>query len=173
MKILRRFTQYYRPYRALFLLDMIAATVVAALDLIFPLSTKWFYSWIDGGPEYIPTIVVAAVVLLALYVIRMIGMYIMGYWGHVLGTRMEGDMRRDLFIHIQNMPFKYFDENRTGTLMSRLVGDLREVSEMAHHGPEDLFISIIMIIGSFFILVSMNWLLTIILFVAPPFEKYC
>ena len=80
-------------------------------------------------------------------------------------TKIEGDMRKDLFVHIQNMPFKYFDDNRTGSLMSRLVGDLREVSEMAHHGPEDLFISLLMIVGSFIILMSMNWILTLILFV--------
>ena len=109
MKTLHRFTQYYRPYRGLFLLDMVAALTVAALDLIFPISTRWFINdWIPNG-EW-KTIIVVSCVLLVLYVIRMIGMYVMAYWGHILGTKMEGDMRRDLFIHIQNMPFKYFDE---------------------------------------------------------------
>jgi len=165
MKIFRRFTRYYGPYRGLFLLDMVCATIVAALDLIFPLSTRWFFRWIDEGPSSLNKIIILSCVLLGLYVIRMIGMYIMGFYGHILGTIMEGDMRKDLFVHIQNMPFKYFDEHRTGTLMSRLIGDLREVSEMAHHGPEDLFISTIMIIGSFIILMTINPLLTGILFV--------
>ena len=164
MKIFRRFTQYYRPYRALFILDLFCASIVASLDLIFPLSTGWYINdWIKNSNTNM--IIIFSLVLLGLYLIRMISMYIMGYWGHILGTRMEGDMRRDLFTHIQTMPFQYFDENRTGTLMSRLIGDLREVSEMAHHGPEDLFISAIMIIGSFIILMTINPFLTGILFI--------
>ncbi len=163
MKIFRRFTQYYRPYRRLFALDMVCATIVAALDLIFPLSTRWFIdNWIPN--EQWQQIVIFTCALVLLYVIRMIGDFIMGYYGHVLGSLMEGDMRKDLFVHIQGMPFAYFDEHRTGSLMSRMIGDLREVSEMAHHGPEDLFISTFMIIGSFIILITVNWLLTIILF---------
>jgi ATP-binding cassette subfamily B protein len=163
MHIFRRFIAYYGPHRRLFILDMVCAVIVAGLDLLFPLSTRWYINdWIPNSN--IEIIIIFSIVLLGLYIIRMLCMYVMGYQGHILGTRMEGDMRRDLFMHIQKMPFQYFDENRTGQLMSRLIGDLREVSEMAHHGPEDLFISTIMIIGSFIILMTINPFLTGILF---------
>ncbi|MBN2155786.1 MAG: ABC transporter ATP-binding protein [Candidatus Lokiarchaeota archaeon] len=160
----RRFVRYYKPFKGLFILDMICATLTAALDLIFPISSRWYIdNWIPN--RNIQMIIIFSCVLFFLYIIKMIASYIMSYYGHLLGTYMEGDMRKDLFIHIQQMPFSYFDNMRTGQLMSRIVGDLREVSEMAHHGPEDLFISMIMIIGSFIILMTINPLITGIIFI--------
>lgn len=164
MRVFRRFVGYYRPYKRLFILDLICACVTAAFDLVFPISTRWYIdNWIPN--QNMDMIIIFSIVLLVLFIVKNICMYVMGYWGHVLGTRMEGDMRRDLFIHIQNMPFSYFDSTRTGSLMSRLIGDLRETSELAHHGPEDLLISTIMIMGSFIILMTINTLITGILFI--------
>jgi len=163
MRVFRRFIRYYRPYKPLLVLDLICAVFFAASDLVFPISTRWYIDdWIPN--RNLNMIIMFSSVLFLLFIGKNICMYIMGYYGHVLGTKMEGDMRRDLFVHIQNMPFSYFDNNRTGSLMSRLIGDLRETSELAHHGPEDLIISTIMIIGSFIVLLTINPVITGILF---------
>lgn len=158
-----RFISYYKPHMKLFLLDMACALAVAVLDMVFPMITRNFIN------EYIPAgrvdlMVKFSVILAFLYFVRMSANYIMAYWGHIMGSRMEYDMRRDLFRHIQRMPFGYFSKNKTGQIMSRLVGDLREIAELAHHGPEDFFISILMITGSFVILLGINVPLTILVF---------
>ncbi|WP_338537380.1 ABC transporter ATP-binding protein [Helicovermis profundi] len=147
----------------LFIVDMVAAISVAGIDLLFPMFSREIIN------DYIPNknvngILVLTAIIVGLYIIRLGLYYIMAYWGHVLGSRMEYDVRKDLFSHIQNLPFNYFDENKTGQIMARLTGDLNEVSELAHHGPEDLFISLLMIFGSFFILMSINIELTLIIF---------
>jgi ATP-binding cassette subfamily B protein len=159
-----KFIEYYKPHLGLFGLDMTSALLLAGIDLIFPLFTKRFVN------EFIPNkdlhhIIVFTSILIFLYTLRLGFSYIMGYWGHIMGTRMEYDMRRKLFAHIQTLPFKFFDETKTGQIMARLIGDLREIAELSHHGPEDLFISIIMILGSFFILLRINVILTCIVFI--------
>ncbi|HMF31035.1 MAG TPA: ABC transporter ATP-binding protein, partial [Candidatus Lokiarchaeia archaeon] len=161
--ILSKFLPYYKPHRRLLLFDMCCAAVVAVIDLIYPFYSRVFIN------DYIPNgnwqmIVTLSLVFLGLYAVRMACNYYMSYKGHVLGTRMETDMRTDLFKHIQTLPFVYFDEVRTGQIMSRLVGDLTEVGELAHHCAEDLFISMILMVGSLVILVFINPLLTLILF---------
>ena len=119
--------------------------------------------------DYIPNRNVSAMInislfLLILFIIRLICSHIVNYWGHIMGARMEFDMRQDLFKKFQTLNFSYYDENKTGVIMSRLVGDLRDITELAHHGPEDIFISAIMIIGSFIILFNINVLFTLLIF---------
>ena len=109
---------------------------------------------------------VAAMVVM--YLIRTGLQYIVQYWGHVLGVRIEYDMRRDLFSHLQTLPFRFYDKHRTGHLMSRMVNDLNEIAELAHHGPEDLFLSVIMLVGSFFMLITVEWRLAVIVYLLVP-----
>ncbi len=161
--MLRHFISYYKPHKTLFALDMFFAFTMAGIDLIFPMYSRAFIN------DYIPsgqlnTMVLTSVIILALYLIKVGCNYFVGYWGHVLGSRIEFDMRRDLFTHMQTLELSFFDNNKTGQLMNRLTGDLNEVTELAHHGPEDLFVSSIMLIGSFILLFQINWLLTLIIF---------
>ncbi len=165
MSLLNRFTHYYKPYRNLFILDMACAFIVAAMELVFPNILKEFIN------DFIPNrnlqlIIFWSIVLFCMYMVRAVCNYVVNYWGHMVGTRMEVDMRSDLFAHLHTLPFKFYDDTKTGQIMSRLVGDLREISELAHHGPEDLFISFVMISGSFFVLVMTNLVLTAIIFIA-------
>lgn len=165
--MLKEFISYYKPYRKLFALDMSCAFLIAAIDLVFPLITRQFINdIIPNGKLRIFYIFVIALLILA--VIRAVLNYIIDYWGHIVGTRMERDMRRDLFEHLQTLSFDYFDNIKTGHLMSRIVNDLREISELAHHGPEDLFLSLIMLIGSFIILTTIEWRLTLIIYSFLP-----
>ncbi len=161
--MIKRFAEYYKPHMKLFLIDMICAIVVATLDLVFPVFSRQFINdFIPNGR--IDLIIKFTILIIFLYIIRMICNFIMAYWGHIMGTRIEYDMRSKLFRHIQKLHFKYFDDNKTGQIMSRLVGDLREIAELAHHGPEDFFISFLMLFGSFFILLRINIILTLIVF---------
>jgi len=165
--MLKKFISYYKPYWKLFALDMSCAFLIAAIDLVFPLITRQFINdIIPNGKLRIFYIFIIA--LLALAVIRAVLNYIIDYWGHMVGTRMERDMRRDLFEHLQTLSFDYFDNIKTGHIMSRIVNDLREISELAHHGPEDLFLSLVMLIGSFIILTTIEWRLTLIIYSFLP-----
>ena len=165
--MLIKFISYYKPYRKLFALDMSCAFLIAAIDLVFPLITRQFINdIIPNGKLRIFYIFIIALLILA--VIRAVLNYIIDYWGHIVGTRMERDMRRDLFEHLQTLSFDYFDNVKTGHIMSRIVNDLREISELAHHGPEDLFISLVMLIGSFIILTIIEWRLTLIIYSFLP-----
>jgi len=165
--MLKKFISYYKPYWKLFSLDMSCAFLIAAIDLVFPLITRQFINdIIPNGKLRIFYIFIIA--LLTLAVIRAVLNYIIDYWGHIVGTRMERDMRRDLFGHLQTLSFDYFDNVKTGHIMSRIVNDLREISELAHHGPEDLFISLVMLIGSFIILTIIEWRLTLIIYSFLP-----
>lgn len=164
---MREFIKYYKPHKALFFWDLLCAFLISATDLIYPMVTRKFIN------NYIPNkdirnIVILGIVLFILYLIRLFLDYFVGYWGHVLGVRMEYDMRKKLYNHIQKMSFSFFDETKTGHIMSRLINDLNEISELAHHGPEDLFISIVMLIGSFILLLNINVALTLIIFSVIP-----
>jgi len=161
--MLKKFLSYYKPYLKLFILDLSCAFLIASIDLAFPLITRQFINdIIPNGKLRIFYIFILALLILA--VIRAVLNYIIDYWGHIVGTRMERDMRRDLFEHLQTLSFNYFDNIKTGHLMSRIVNDLREISELSHHGPEDLFISLVMLIGSFIILTTIEWRLTLIIY---------
>jgi ATP-binding cassette subfamily B protein len=161
--MLKKFISYYKPYWKLFVLDMTCAFLIASVDLTFPLITRQFINdIIPNGKLRIFYLFIIALIALAL--IRAVLNYIIDYWGHMVGTRMERDMRRDLFEHLQTLSFDYFDNVKTGQIMSRIVNDLREISELAHHGPEDLFLSLVMLIGSFIILTMIEWKLTLIIY---------
>lgn len=140
---------------------------MATIDLVFPIATRSLLNDVLPNGK-IGTFYIITGTLLILYIMRAVFNYIVDYWGHVVGTRMEADMRNDLFSHIQTLDTKYFDETRTGHIMSRVVNDLREISELAHHGPEDLFLSTVMIMGSFIILLNIEWRLTLIIFTFVP-----
>ncbi|NMB25336.1 MAG: ABC transporter ATP-binding protein [Firmicutes bacterium] len=147
---------------------MICACLIAGMDLVFPIVTRMFMK--DLIPNLQLRLIVVWIGLLVLmYFLRLILQYIVDYWGHVVGVRMEYRMRKDLFSHLQTMDFQFFDNTRVGHLMSRIVNDLRDVSELAHHGPEDLFIASLMLIGSFVYLVNINVQLTLIVFIFVPF----
>ena len=162
--MMKKFISYYKPHLRLFILDMTCALTVALIDLIFPLATREVLN------KYIPEnnmerVYIFVGVLFGLYVFRFLLRYIIGYYGHLMGIRIETDMRRDLFNKFQAMDYQFFDDKKTGELLTNLTSHLHDVSEMAHHAPEDIFISGIMLIGSFIILLKINVLLTLIVFV--------
>lgn len=165
--MIKRFISYYKPHKKLFILDMVCAFLVAAMDLMFPMLTSFLLK--DAIPnKNLRTIIIFTCVLALLYVIKLIANYIVDYWGHVMGVRLQYDMRKEIFSHLQTLPFSYFDDHKTGSIMSRIVNDLMEISELAHHGPEDLFISLVMLVGSFVLLCVINVRLTLIVFAFIP-----
>ncbi|MGM8273244.1 ABC transporter ATP-binding protein [Clostridium perfringens] len=166
--MLKRFIRYYKPYKKLFILDLLAAFLVSACDLFYPMITRNIINDVIPNKQ-IKLLFVFAIVLTLIFLIKAGLNYFMQYWGHVVGVRMQADMRRDLFDKLQDMPSKYFDNNKTGVIMSRIINDLLDISELAHHGPEDLFISLVMLVGSFIILCTINVPLTIITFAIIPF----
>ena len=166
--MLKEFATYYKPHWKLFALDMLCAFIVSCCNLLYPVITKNIIN------DYVPNqnlqlFLVWAVVLLLIYVIKAYLTYIIQYWGHIVGVRIQGDMRQKLFRHLQRLPFSYYDENKTGSIMSRLINDLFEVSELAHHGPENLFLSLIVLGGAFVILAQIDIVLTLITFAILPF----
>ena len=167
--MLKRFISYYKPHIGLFTLDMISAVIVAVCNLFYPRIAQNIIAQFEADNVVQDTIVYSALLLLAVYIIKAIFQYIIGYYGHIVGVRMQHDMRRDLFIKYEKLPFSYFDNHKTGDLLSRLTSDLFDVSELAHHGPENLFLAILMFIGSFIILWGINPTLTMIMFSIIPF----
>ena len=164
---IKKFCSYYRPHLPLFLLDMACAVIIAGVDLLFPMATRYALSTLlPAGLARAFFLVMAAMVLA--YFLRTAMQYVVTYFGHFLGVRMEADMRRDLFSHLQTLPFRFYDKARTGQLMNRIVGDLFEITELAHHGPEDLFISILTLLGSFIMMLNINWQLALVLIVIIP-----
>ncbi len=166
--MLRSFAHYYKPHWKLFVFDMICALVAAGCDLVYPVVSRNIIN------TYIPDknirlILTWCAALLVIYIIQTVMQYFMQYQGHIVGVRMQADMRRDVFEHLQKLPFSYFDEHKTGVIMSRIVNDLMDISEFAHHGPEDLFISIVTVVGAFIILCTVNIPLTLITFAVLPF----
>lgn len=165
--MIRKFISYYKPHKKLFFIDMFFAFLISAIDLVFPMVSREIVNNIIPNRQ-LDLLIKWSVVLTVLFIIRYIGDYIVAYWGHVLGVYIEYDMRKELFAHLQTLPFSYYDNTKTGHIMSRLVNDLRDVVELAHHGPEDLFISIVMLIGSFILLLRIEWRLTLIVFSFIP-----
>ncbi len=166
--MIRKFAKYYKPHLRLFILDMTCAFIVACCDLFYPVIAKNIIN------DYVPNqnirlFVIWALVLLFIYVLKAGLNFIIQYWGHIVGVRIQGDMRRELFRHLQKLPFSFFDEHKTGSIMSRMINDLFEVSELAHHGPENLFLSLIILIGAFIMLGQINIALTCITFAVLPF----
>jgi len=165
--MIKSFIKYYKPHLPLFILDFSCAFIMAGMDLIFPFVVGMMIDDILPNRN-LKIIVWIGVGLLLLYIVRSVLQYIVDYYGHVLGARMEYDMRKELFNHLNKLSFNYFDNTKTGHIMSRLVNDLNEISELAHHGPEDLFIVIVTLIGTFFIMISIHWQLTLITFSVLP-----
>lgn len=141
--------------------------IIALIDLFFPMLTREVIGTILPAGQ-MRTFWLFVIGMLALYLLRTGLQYVVLYWGHILGLRMEYYMRRDLFSHLQTLPFSFYDQNRTGHIMSRMVNDLNEITELAHHGPEDLFLSAIMLIGSFFLLMYVEWRLALIVYLIIP-----
>lgn len=167
--MLKRFIRYYKPHVPLFLLDMLCALIVALCNLVYPRVASNIVAGFETGSATADAIIKAAVLLAAVYILKAVCQYIVGYYGHVVGVRMQADMRRDLFRKYENLPFSYFDDHKTGDLLSRLTTDLWDVSELAHHGPENIFLAVLMFIGSFVILASIDLTLTLIMFSIVPF----
>ena len=167
-KLLKKFASYYSSHKKLFALDMFCALLVAVFDLIFPMVSRNIVNVIipEGRMDLL---VKWTVIMIIMFIFRYVSYYIVSYWGHVLGVYIEHDMRRDLFSHLQTLSFEYYDNTKTGHIMSRLVNDLRDITELAHHGPEDIFISTTMLVGSFILLVRIEWRLTLIIFSSIPF----
>ena len=164
---MRIFLSYFRPHRGLFLLDMTCAFFISLVDLAFPLiSHTAMYHWLPDK-RYSVFFTVMAIVLIA-FVIRSILFFVVCYWGHTFGIRVEADIRRDLFAHMQELGFDFYDKNRTGQLMSRLTTDLFELTELAHHGPEDLFISIVTIVGALAVMFTIQWRMALVVSVILP-----
>ncbi len=164
---LRIFVSYFKPHWKLFSLDMCCALGIALIDLVFPLISRTaMYEWLPDKEYGIFFTVMAAVMLI--FALRAFLYFVVCYWGHTFGIRVEADIRRDLFHHMQKMGFDFYDKNRTGQLMSRLTSDLFELTELAHHGPEDLFISIVTIIGALIVMFRMQWRLALVVAVIVP-----
>ncbi|MFJ7975523.1 ABC transporter ATP-binding protein [Peribacillus sp. NPDC096379] len=159
--MIRRFYSYYKPHRRLFVIDFSCAVIVALLELAFPLAVQWFIDSLLPGEDW-PTIVTVSVGLLVLYIISTLLQYIVNYWGHMLGINIETDMRQQLFQHVQKQSFKFFDNTKTGHIMSRITNDLFDIGELAHHGPEDLFIAVMTFFGAFWIMMTINIQLTLV-----------
>ena len=164
---LKVFASYYKDHMTLFWLDMISAVLIAGVDLAFPMMTRYSIQSLLPEMKYKEFFIVIGI-LVGFYIIRTVMTYVITYLGHYMGVLIEKDMRRDIFTHIQKLSFSYYDNIRTGSLMSRLTTDLFEITELAHHGPEDLLISFVILIGSFIYLMYISPLLTIIVFVMIP-----
>ena len=152
---------YFKPHRGLFILDLVCATIVALIDLAFPLVTRRSMYDLLPNQQYQIFFLVMAVMMTA-FLVRALLYYVIAYWGHTFGILVEADIRRDLFTHVQELDVSFFDHNRTGQLMSRLTSDLFEITELAHHGPEDLLISTLTILGALGIMASIEWRLTLV-----------
>lgn len=165
--LIRKFASYYKPHKTLFIIDMFFAFLISLFDLAFPIFTRKMTNEIipDGRMDLL---LKWSLIMLLLFILRYISNYVVAYWGHVLGVRIEHDMREDIFSHLQTLPFSYYDNTKTGHIMSRIINDLRDITELAHHGPEDLFISAVMLIGSFIVLIRIEWRLTLIIFSFIP-----
>lgn len=165
--MLRRFFSYYKPYKRLFLLDFGCAVLAGLLELGFPMAIKLFVDNLLPGQDWV-LIVVASAGLLAVYIINTGLMAVVTYWGHMLGINIETEMRRKLFDHLQKLSFRFYDNNKTGHLIARVTKDLEEVGEVAHHGPEDLFIAIMTFIGAFILMFTVNMHLALITAAVVP-----
>ena len=163
----KRFISYYKPHKKLFVMDMLASMTISLLGMVYPFITRTMLN------DYIPNqniraVVIAGVVVLGLYILRWALNYFVQYYGHLIGVRMQSQMRRDLFAHLQKLPFSYFDNNETGRIMTRITSDLFEICELAHHGPESLLTCSVMMILAFAYLCSIQWQLALIVFACVP-----
>ena len=166
--MLKRFISYYHPHKTIFVLDMLASLLVALVGIVYPIITREMLNELIPNKQY-RMIVFAGIGLLLLYVVRMLLNFFIQYYGHVMGVRMQAQMRSDMFRHLEKLPYSFYDNHETGKIMSRMTNDLMDISELAHHGPENLLISSISVIVSFVYLSTINIWLTLIIFACVPF----
>jgi len=164
---IKRFTSYYKPHKKLFAVDLLCAFGLSSLDLVLPVLSKTMVNDVIVAKDMTKAMQIGAL-LVVVYILQAGFGYFVNYWGHVMGSRIEYDLRRDIFDHIQTLPHSFFDKNQTGQIMSRIVNDLERLSEFAHHGPEDLFISLVMFIGAMGIMLSYEWRLALVVMVFIP-----
>ena len=165
--MLKRFLSYYRPHMKIFILDMLASLLVAVTAIIYPMVTRRMLNDLIPERKY-KLIIVFGGVLLAIYFVRMLLNFFIQYYGHVMGVRMQAQMRSDMFNHLEKLPYRFFDNHETGKIMSRMTNDLMDISELAHHGPENILISTISMVIAFVYLCSIRWELTLIVFACVP-----
>ena len=166
--MLKRFIAYYRPHKLIFTLDMLASLLVALVGIVYPIITREMLNELIPNKQY-RMIVFAGIGLLVLYIVRMLLNFFIQYYGHVMGVRMQAQMRSDMFRHLEKLPYSFYDNHETGKIMSRMTSDLMDISELAHHGPENLLISSISVVVSFVYLSTINIWLTLIIFACVPF----
>ncbi len=166
-ELIRRFFSYYKPHKRLFIVDFTSAIIVAILELAFPVAVQWFIDDLLPGNNW-SLITQVGVGLFLIYLLSTFLQYVVTYWGHKLGLNIETDMREELFQHVQKQSFRFFDNTKTGHIMSRITNDLFEIGELAHHGPEDLFIAVMTFIGAFWIMFTINVKLALIILIMVP-----
>ena len=169
--MLKRFIAYYKPHRKMLTLDLLASFLISVIGLIYPMLTRHMLKNLipnSDNQEVVKEIIFFGVLLFTLYFVRMLLRFFVQYYGHVIGVKMQAQMRRDLFIKLQKLPYSYYDNHETGKIMSRMTNDLMDVSELAHHGPENFFICGVMVIGSFIYLCTINLQLTLVVFACVP-----
>lgn len=166
--MLKRFLSYYRPHKVIFIFDMLASLLMAMIGIVYPIITRYMLNELFPQNNY-KMLVILSITLLVLYIVRMLLQFFIQYYGHVMGVRMQAQMRSDMFNHLEKLPYKFYDNNETGKIMSRMTNDLMDISELAHHGPENIIISSISIIIAFIYLCTINVTLTLILFACVPF----
>ena len=166
--VLKRFLSYYKPHMRIFVLDMLASLAVALIGIVYPIITRSMLNDFIPNKQY-KLIIFFGILLLVIYAVRMLLNYFIQYKGHVMGVRMQTQMRSNMFKHLEKLPYRFYDEHETGKIMSRLTNDLMDISELAHHGPENIIISTISVVASFIYLSTINLWLTLIIFVCVPF----
>lgn len=165
--MLKRFIAYYKPHKFMFAMDMLASLMISVIGMVYPIVTRRMLNDLIPNKKS-RAVVFAGLIVLGLYVLRLLLRYFVQYYGHMVGTAMQAQMRRDMFAHLERLPFSFYDDNETGKIMTRLTSDLFDICELAHHGPENLIISTVMIIGSFIYLCTINIWLTLIIFACVP-----
>lgn len=165
--MIRRFISYYKPYKKIFILDMIASFLIACLGMLYPITTRVMLNKLIPEKNY-KMIYIFGAFLLVIYVTRMFLRFFVQYYGHIMGVKMQAQMRKEMFKRIQTLPYSYYDNHQTGKIMSRMTNDLQDISELAHHAPENFFIFGIMIVGSFIYLLTIEKTLTLIIFACVP-----
>src|SRR5699024_7968532 len=165
--MIKRFFSYYKPHRRLFIVDFTSAVIVALLELVFPIAVQWFIDDLLPGNDW-DMIVTISILLLLVYLLSTVLQYVVTYWGHKLGVNIETDMRQELFHHVQKQSFRFFDNTKTGHIMSRITNDLFDIGELAHHGPEDFFIAIMTFVGAFWLMFNINFHLSVVILIIVP-----
>ena len=176
MSKLKRFFAYYRPHKGLLILDLSCAVLVSGIDIAYPMLTQYILRTLlpQMTQDHAMVRVFVGLIVAAFfaYLVRALLLFVINYWGHVLGVRMEADIRRDIFSHIQELSFSFYDKVRTGKLMSRVTTDLFDITELAHHGPEDVLISGTTVLGAFAVMMFVDWRLALALLCIVPVAIY-